>query len=237
MRAPHRAEVTVPSFPDAARGWIEEVSVDPTGLRLVVRYPAGEAPVLAVGRSGELRVRHEASGQDVVVMGKVTVRHECERGRLYHFVLGERSRQKLAPILEPRRADRVVVDDDLRARIAFGGGAPGVVEGGVVEGGALEGRVLDLSRAGACVELPWEGEALLAEHVRAGLTLELEGGPVVLEASIQSRRLVPGAIQLGLALRAPSAEDPAGAMARLLDEVERRARRRRDAGARSRRSA
>lgn len=227
MRAPHRAEVTVPSFPDAARGWVEEVSVDPTGLRLVVRYPAGEAPVLAVGRSGELRVRHEASGQDVVVMGKVTVRHECERGRLYHFVLGERSRQKLAPILEPRRADRVVVDDDLRARITFGGGPDG----------ALEGRVLDLSRAGACVELPWEGEALLAEHVRTGLTLELEGGPVVLEAAIQSRRLVPGAIQLGLALRAPSAEDPAGAMARLLDEVERRSRRRRDAGARSRRSA
>lgn len=227
MRAPHRAEVTVPSFPDAARGWVEEVSVDPTGLRLVVRYPAGEAPVLAVGRSGELRVRHEASGQDVVVMGKVTVRHECERGRLYHFVLGERSRQKLAPILEPRRADRVVVDDDLRARITFGGGPDG----------ELEGRVLDLSRAGACVELPWEGEALLAEQVRTGLTLELEGGPVVLEASIQSRRLVPGAIQLGLALRAPSAEDPAGAMARLLDEVERRARRRRDAGARSRRSA
>ena len=227
MRAPHRAEVTVPSFPDAARGWVEEVSVDPTGLRLVVRYPAGEAPVLAVGRSGELRVRHEASGQDVIVMGKVTVRHECERGRLYHFVLGERSRQKLAPILEPRRADRVVVDDDLRARITYGGGSHG----------ALEGRVLDLSRAGACVELPWEGEALLAEHVRSELTLELEGGPAVLEASIQSRRLVPGAIQLGLALRATSAEDPAGAMARLLDEVERRARRRRDAGARSRRSA
>ena len=227
MRAPHRAEVTVPSFPDAARGWVEEVSVDPTGLRLVVRYPAGEAPVLAVGRSGELRVRHEASGQDVIVMGKVTVRHECERGRLYHFVLGERSRQKLAPILEPRRADRVVVDDDLRARITFGGGSHG----------ALEGRVLDLSRAGACVELPWEGEALLAEHVRTELTLELEGGPAVLEASIQSRRLVPGAIQLGLALRATSAADPAGAMARLLDEVERRARRRRDAGARSRRSA
>ena len=198
MGAPPLARVSIPALPDSGSGWIEEVCDDPAGLRLVVRYAAPRAPALAVGRSGELEVRGEPAAEapegGTVVIGKVVARHEREGGRAYHFLLGDRSRSALAPLLEPRSADRVLLGDEVRAELTLPGPAGGGAE-------VLTGIVRDLSRDGACVEVPWEGEAALCEHEHAALSLHLEGGPPLgFTARIRSRRLVPGAIRLGLAL-------------------------------------
>lgn len=178
-------------MPAAASGLIERAQADPTGLHLVVRYPAQDAPVLPVGRSGELRVQHEATGHDVIVMGKVSMRQDDGGGRTYYFLLGDRSRQALAPIFEPRRTDRIVVEAQVSAVLRWGDGGPSIL-----------GAVRDLSAGGACVEVPWEDEARLAGHDGLEMSLGLEGRDERLELDvvIRSRRLGAGVILLGLSV-------------------------------------
>jgi len=193
MRAPDRALVSIPSIPEAASGEIVSVRSDPAGLHLVVRYPASTAPVLPVGRSGELRVQHEGSGQDLVILGKVSQREDGGEGRRYHFLLGARARQALAPIFEPRRTDRVTLDGEVVASLELGDGAA-----------PLEGTVRDLSTGGGCVEVPWEAEARLKglEAVEVHLREEAGGDTLRFRGRLRSRRLGPGVILLGLEFEA-----------------------------------
>lgn len=191
MRAPERATVSIPSLPIAATGQVEAVRTDPSGLHLVVRYPSQGAPVLPVGRSGELRVQHDASGEDLVVLGKVTLREDCGGGRCYDFLLGERSRQALAPIFEPRRADRVVLEGEVEVSLCPGDGGP-----------LLHGVARDLSPGGVCVEVSWGEEARLAavDTLRVSLTADGKEEVATFEAWVKSRRLGRGVILLGMAL-------------------------------------
>jgi hypothetical protein len=193
MRAPDRALVSIPSIPEAATGEIESVRSDPAWLHLVVRYPASDAPVLPVGRTGELRVQHGASGQDLVLLGKVSQREDGDQGRRYHFQLGARARQALAPIFEPRRTDRVTLDGEVTLTLEVGGG-----------GAHVEGVVRDLSTCGSCVEVPWEAEATLQGLETVEVTLRAEGRaePLRFSAHLRSRRLGKGVILLGLEFEA-----------------------------------
>ena len=210
MRAPERALVSIPSIPEAAPGEIESVRSDPGGLELVVRYPAGAGPVLPVGRSGELRVRHEGSGQDLVLLGKVLQREDNDQGRRYHFLLGARARRALAPIFEPRRTDRVTLDGEVTVTLEVGGGH-----------GPVEGTVLDLSTCGGCVEVLWEAEAALQGLETVDVILRAEGraDPLRFAAHLRSRRLGKGVILLGLEFEALSELPGASPEAQLEDWV------------------
>ncbi len=210
MRAPDRALVSIPSIPQAATGEIESVSSDPTGLHLVVRYPASAAPVLPVGRTGELRVQHGASGEDLVILGKVSQREDSDQGRRYHFQLGARARQALGPIFEPRRTDRVTLDGEVTVTLE--------VEGG---GAHVEGTVRDLSTCGGCVEVPWEAEATLQDHETVEASLRAEGRRATLRfgAKLRSRRLGKGVILLGLEFEALPGRPDASPEAQLEDWV------------------
>lgn len=210
MRAPDRALVSIPSIPEAAAGEIESVRSDPAGLHLVVRYPASDAPVLPVGRIGEVRVQHGASGQDLVLLGKVSQREDTDQGRRYHFQLGARARQALAPIFEPRRTDRVTLDGEVTVTLEVGGGR-----------GPVEGTALDLSTCGGCVKVPWEAEAALQGLELVEVTLRAEGRaePLRFGARLRSRRLGKGVILLGLEFEAITGLPGASPEAQLEDWV------------------
>ena len=212
--------MAIPSMPSTAAGEVEAVKSDPSGLHLLVRYASGSAPVLPVGRSGELRIQHEASGEDLVVLGKVTMREDCGNGRCYDFLLGERSRLALAPIFEPRRADRVVLAGEVEAALCPGDGGP-----------LLRGVARDLSPGGVCVEVSWEEEARLAGVDAVGVSLvtggeELAGAgedlaaggaerALAFEGRLRSRRLGQGVILLGIALEPVPGEGAAASEAAL----------------------
>jgi hypothetical protein len=220
MRAPERTTVAIPSMPSAAAGQVEAVKSDPSGLHLLVRYPLESAPVLPVGRSGELRIQHEATGKDLVVLGKVTMREDCGSRRSYDFLLGERSRQALAPIFEPRRADRVVLAGEVEAYLCPGDGGP-----------ALHGVARDLSLGGVCVEVSWKEEARLAGVDGVRVTLLAVGedraaaapdraaggaeGASTFLGKLRSRRLGKGVILLGIALEPIPGEGAAASEAAL----------------------
>lgn len=195
MEAPDLASVSIPSIPEAAPGEIESVRSDAAGLHLVVRYPDSDAPILPVGRAGELRVQHGASGQDLVVLGKVSQREDGDQGRRYHFQLGARARQALAPIFEPCRTDRATLDGEVTVTLEVGGGDAHV-----------EGMVRDLSTGGSCVEVPWEAEAVLQGLETVEVALRAEGRTESLRfgARLRSRRLGKGVILLGLEFEAPA---------------------------------
>lgn len=191
MGIPANITATVPDCSDSGSGQVTDVWHAVDGVRVEVRFPKMVAPSLAVGRAGELRFERRTASSSVTALGKVAYRNEGDGERTYHFIFGDRTRQALSALLEPRRAHRVYPDED--APVAITVIAPGV-------DGAMIGPARDVSASGIGVEIPWEHEAALAPLDVVMVRLRLPGADQELEFAgrIRNRSLGKGAILYGI---------------------------------------
>lgn len=185
-----RVAVSVPALPEVSPGLVTDVWHAVDGVRVEVSFSRRDAPVLPVGRAGEIAFFRHDTGQYVTALGKVAYRAEGDEERVFHFLFGEKTRQTLAPLLEPRRAHRVQPDpeDPVIVELALSG-----VETEIVS------HARDLSTTGVGIEVPWEHEAALSKRDVVGLRLRLPGASNDLEfaTKIRNRSLGQGAIVYG----------------------------------------
>ncbi len=191
MSSPNNVSVTVPSLPGSTQGHVTSVWHAVDGVRVEVEFPLQGAPLLPVGRAGELRFHRPDTGETVSALGKVAFRGDGDAVRSFHFLFGERTRQSLASLLEPRRAFRVHPDPDEPVAVTIT--VPGVP-------GAIIGSARDLSKSGLGIDIPWEHEAALSKQDVVELRMRLPGQPteLVFTSRIRNRSLGNGAINYGI---------------------------------------
>lgn len=191
MPAPSHVSVAVPSLPGSTNGIVTDVWHAVDGVRAEVQFPLDGAPLLPVGRAGELAFYRTETDERVSALGKVAYRGDGDVDRSYHFLFGERTRQALATLLEPRRAFRVHPDPDEPVSITLSvSGAPGT----------LIGAARDVSESGIGIEVPWEHEAALSKQDIIEIRLRLPGHAeeFLFMSRIRNRSLGTGAIIYGL---------------------------------------
>lgn len=197
MGAHLNVAVSVPGLAGSSSGQVTDVWHAVDGVRVEVAFPIEDAPVLPVGRAGELSFERLDTGQRVMALGKVAFRGESERTRTFHFLFGERTRQSLASLLEPRRASRVHPDPDEPVEVTL------VLSVGLQK--ALIGVARDISATGIGIDVPWENEAALSRRdsviVRLGLPTQSE--EIEFVGQIRNRSLGQGAIIYGIEFSGP----------------------------------
>ncbi|MEM1449699.1 MAG: PilZ domain-containing protein [Planctomycetota bacterium] len=190
MASPPLVAVSVPALPEVSPGQVTEVWHAVDGVRVGVAFARRDAPVLPVGRAGELAFFRSDIARFVTALGKVAYRAEGDDQRIYHFLFGEKTRQSLAPLLEPRRAHRVHPDPDfpIEVSLPLGGNDSDVM-----------GQARDISTTGVGIEVPWEHEASLSKRDVVVLRVRLPGSTTELEfaTKIRNRSLGQGAIVYG----------------------------------------
>ncbi|QDV07596.1 hypothetical protein Poly30_31230 [Planctomycetes bacterium Poly30] len=191
MSIPSHVSVTVPSLPGSQPGRVTDVWHAVDGVRVQVEFPLGGAPLLPVGRAGELAFFRADTGERVSALGKVAYRNDGDTQRGYHFLFGERTRQSLASLLEPRRAYRVHPDPDEPVAVTLT--VPGTP-------GAIIGAARDVSKSGIGIDIPWEHEATLSKQNVIELRMRLPGQAeeLVFTSRVRNRCLGTGAIIYGL---------------------------------------
>lgn len=191
MSSPSSVAVTVPSLTGSSSGEVTDVWHAVDGVRVEVAFPLRDAPLLPVGRAGELAFLRSDTGESVSALGKVAFRNEGDDDRTYHFLFGERTRQTLASLLEPRRAHRVHADPDepVHVTLALSGAEK-----------PIEGPARDISATGVGIDIPWEHEAALSKRETLPVRLKLPGSntELALLGRIRNRCLGPGAIIYGI---------------------------------------
>ena len=215
MSSSINVSVAVPSLPNSQTGQVTSVWHAVDGVRVEVEFPSQGAPLLPVGRAGELRFYRPETGEKVSALGKVAFRGDGDTTRVFHFLFGERTRESLASLLEPRRAFRVHPDPDEPVGVTIH--VPGVA-------GAIIGSARDLSTSGLGIDIPWEHEASLSKQEVVELRMRLPGHSeeIVFTGRVRNRSLGTGAINYGIQFStgALSADDPQ--MAALGDYVAQR---------------
>lgn len=193
--------VTMPQQPGTAPGQVQAIWHAVDGVRVEVRFPAQQAPTVAVGRAGELSFSRPDVPENVGVLGKVAFRGDLQDARVYHFLFGDRTRQSLAHLLEPRRTHRVHPDEDEPVEVTVM--IPGEEERSVIA------SARDVSINGIGVDVPWEFETRLAAHFTVELRLRLPGRPEEhsFMANVRNRSLGKGAISYGLEFPREWADD------------------------------
>ena len=191
MAVPNNVSVTVPSLPGTGTGIVSAVWHAVDGVRVEVKFPVASAPLLPVGRAGELCFYRPDTGDRVSALGKVAFRSDGDSQRGFHFLFGERTRQTLASLLEPRRAFRVHPDPDEPVAVTIS--VPG-------RPGAIIAAARDLSKSGVGVDIPWEHEAALSKQDIVELRMRLPGHvkELVFTSRIRNRSLGSGAINYGM---------------------------------------
>ena len=191
MSAPNNVSVTVPSLSGSSTGLVSAVWHAVDGVRVEVDFPLNGAPLLPVGRAGELRFHRSDTGETASALGKVAFRGDSDTSRSFHFLFGERTRQTLASLLEPRRAFRVHPDPDQPVSVTIS--VPGVP-------GAIIGAARDISKSGLGIDIPWEHEAALSKQDVVELRMRLPGQAeeLVFTSRIRNRALGAGAINYGI---------------------------------------
>ncbi len=191
MSSPNNVSVTVPSLPGSSPGLVSAVWHAVDGVRVEVDFPLEGAPLLPVGRAGELRFSRADTGETVSALGKVAFRGDSNTERGFHFLFGERTRQTLASLLEPRRAFRVHPDPDEPVAVTIT--VPGVP-------GAIIGAARDISKSGLGIDIPWEHEAALSKQdvVELRMRLPSQAQELVFTSRIRNRSLGAGAINYGI---------------------------------------
>ena len=191
MSSPINVSVTVPSLPGSSQGSVSGVWHAIDGVRVEVHFPIQGAPLLPVGRAGELRFSRPETGEIVSALGKVAFRGDTDSVRSFHFLFGERTRQSLASLLEPRRAFRVHPDPDEPVAVTIT--VPGVP-------GAIIGAARDISKSGLGIDIPWEHEASLSKQDVVELRMRLPGhaNELIFTSRIRNRSLGAGAINYGI---------------------------------------
>lgn len=203
MPTPLNVAVTVPSLAGTSTGSVTDVWHAVDGVRVEVAFPKDEAPLLPVGRAGELAFFRSETRESVSALGKVAYRNEGDDSRSYHFLFGERTRQSLASLLEPRRAHRVHPDPDepVEVTLAMSGGQKAII-----------GPARDVSATGIGIDVPWEHEAVLSKRDTVPVRLRLPGrdDELAFVGRIRNRCLGQGAIIYGLEfdLDGVDAKDP-----------------------------
>lgn len=191
MGSPNHVSVTVPSLPGTASGLVTDVWHAVDGVRVQVEFPGADAPLLPVGRAGELAFFRADTGERVTALGKVAFRGDQDEQRVFHFLFGERTRQSLASLLEPRRAFRVHPDPDEPVAVSLSSpGSPG----------AIIGAARDVSKSGLGIDIPWEHEAALSRLDLLDVSVRLpgQGDELVFKGRVRNRSLGNGAIIYGL---------------------------------------
>ncbi len=187
-----KVSVTVPSLAGTSSGQVSDVWHAVDGVRVEVGFPLKDAPLLPVGRAGELFFERAETGQSVSALGKVAFRGENDGVRTFHFLFGERTRQSLASLLEPRRANRVHPDPDEPVEVTL------VIPTGVQK--AVIGVARDVSATGIGIDVPWEHEAALSrlELVTVRLRLPMSDQELEIVGRVRNRSLGQGAIIYGI---------------------------------------
>lgn len=200
MSTPNQVSVTVPSLPGSLPGRVTDVWHAVDGVRVQVEFPIGGAPLLPVGRAGELSFHRVDTGERVSALGKVAYRGDGDVERGYHFLFGERTRQSLASLLEPRRAFRVHPDPDEPVSVTLT--IPGVP-------GVIIGAARDVSKSGIGIDIPWEHEAALSRQEVVEIRMRLPGQAeeLVFKSRVRNRSLGTGAIIYGLEFHIDAAVD------------------------------
>ena len=203
MSAPNNVSVTVPSLPGTSTGLVSAVWHAVDGVRVEVDFPVASAPLLPVGRAGELCFHRPDNGESVSALGKVAFRSDGDSHRGFHFLFGERTRQTLASLLEPRRAFRVHPDPDEPVAVTIS--VPG-------RPGAIIAAARDISKSGVGVDIPWEHEAALSKQEVVELRMRLPANvqELVFTSRIRNRSLGAGAINYGMEFNVENlpADDP-----------------------------
>ncbi len=203
MSTPSHVSVSVPSLPGSQSGLVSDVWHAVDGVRVQVEFPMEGAPLLPVGRAGELAFYRADTGERVSALGKVAFRGDGNTERSYHFLFGERTRQSLASLLEPRRAFRVHPDPDEPVPVTLT--VPGAQ-------GAIIGAARDVSKSGIGIDIPWEHEAALSKQDVIEVRMRLPGQvqELVFASRIRNRSLGAGAIIYGLEfnLESEAPDDP-----------------------------
>ncbi|MEL6715630.1 MAG: PilZ domain-containing protein [Planctomycetota bacterium] len=203
MATPRNVAVTVPSLVGTSTGTVSDVWHAIDGVRVQVQFPLENAPLLPVGRAGELAFFRADIGQSVAALGKVAHRNDCRQERTYHFLFGDRTRQSLATLLEPRRAQRVYPEPDEPVEVTIA--IPGTHK-------AIIGVARDVSTSGLGIDIPWENEAALSQHETIHVQVRLPNDDLRIEfdTRVRNRSLGQGAIIYGLefCLEEIEADDP-----------------------------
>ena len=203
MASPRNVAVTIPSLTGSATGSVTDVWHAVDGVRVQVRFPLDGAPLLPVGRAGELAFFRADTRQSMSALGKVAHRNEGEDSRVYHFLFGDRTRQFLAMLLEPRRAQRVYPDPDEPVDLTV------LVPGSSTP---IVAAVRDVSISGVGIDIPWEHEATLSKTRSLAIRIGLPRAKkeFEFETYIRNRSLGQGAIIYGLEFKAEAltANDP-----------------------------
>ncbi len=194
MVPPEALRLSIPREPGTASGHVEAVVLLEDGVRVEVCFPAEGAPLLAVGRALELELARPGSLEAARALGKVIHRRDATGVRTYQFLLGERTREALADLLDPRRSPRFPVEPD--EAVAANLTIPGETQPFVTA------RVRDVSTGGLGIEVAWELESRLAVHstLEIGLRLPGEADEQRFTASIRGRSLGRGYVAYGLEL-------------------------------------
>lgn len=203
MNAPKDVTVTMPQHPGATEGTVLGVWHAVDGVRVQVRFYARTAPVLPIGRAGECVFVREGVQGSVTALGKVAMRSDVGRDRTYHFLFGEKTRQGLAHLLEPRRTPRVHPDEDEPVMVTMV--LPGDGEKAIIA------PARDVSTTGLGVDVPWENETRLAQLDSVHLRVRLPGytEEFDFEGIVRNRALGRGAISYGFEFpKAADAFDP-----------------------------
>lgn len=195
MGAHLKVAVSVPSLLGSSSGQVTDVWHAVDGVRVEVAFPLKDAPLLPVGRAGELSFERLDTGQLVTALGKVAFRGENDGIRTFHFLFGERTRQSLASLLEPRRANRVHPDADEPVEVTL------VLPEGLQK--AVIGVARDVSATGIGIDMPWENEAALSrrDSLTVRLRLPTHGEELEFVGEIRNRSLGQGAIIYGIEFR------------------------------------
>lgn len=196
--------VTMPAHGPAAVGRVGAVWHAVDGVRVAIRFLTEGAPCLPIGRAGELHFQREGVEGTAQALGKVAFRGDHGAERVYHFLFGERTRQTLARLLEPRRTHRAYPDPDEPLEVTL------LLPDGGDKALILPAR--DVSGTGLGVDVPWEFESRLCQLDRVDLRLRLPGSEdeLAFGAVVRNRALGQGAICYGLELEraAPGVPDP-----------------------------
>ncbi|MEC7232657.1 MAG: PilZ domain-containing protein [Planctomycetota bacterium] len=194
MTLPEELSVSIPREHGAEAGRVEAVVSLAEGVRVEACFPAEGAPLLAVGRAVELELARRDSLGVARALGKVIHRRDAAGVRAYQFLLGERTGEALADLLDPRRSPRLRPrpGEPVEATVRVPGDAEPLVTA----------RVRDVSLGGLGLEVPWELEARLAEHTILEIGLRLPGEARVqrFKASVRGRFLGAGSVAYGLEL-------------------------------------
>lgn len=161
---------------------------------------AGEGvPALRMGQHVELCFLDEEPGTARAYLSQVVSRRELEGGQSFRFRVKLRANDVPGPELTRRAADRVCVDEwtssSLRIQSLEG------AEGRTSDEPGAESVLLDLSRSGAQILVPFELEAQLfaADTVRVSFRLgDSPGGPCQVQARIRWREMGEGGVRYGL---------------------------------------